>query len=478
MNLKNHIRIAFATRRLATALSTTVVLAGTVGLTSHLRAEEAFGGSQPQDALANLDFREVIQTAKAKVFPAVVYIKCVIETHEAGERKSVETSGSGVVISQDGQVLTNWHVIDKATSVRCLLSDGRAFDAEVIGSDKSIDFALIQLKLDDNTLSLPIAEFGASRELNEGDFVMAMGAPWGLNRSVSIGIVSCTRRFLDGSSEYSLWLQTDAAINPGNSGGPLVNTAGQIVGINTLGMTMGDNVGFSIPSETLQLLIPQIQQFGEVKWTWTGLQLQPLRDFNKDMYFEGTEGVIVAGVDPGSPAEEAGIKTRDRILSVNQYSLNALTGEDLPAVRRHLGLLPKDEAMAILIQRGEENISIDLTPREKGKVEGGELDCPRWDLTVKAINQFDNQQLYFYRQKGVFIFGIKYPGNASNSRLRDSDIIISIDNQNVESLDDIKQIHKETLDNIEAKHKIVFEVLRNGLTQRVVLDIGRDYSKE
>src|SRR5437867_9862066 len=157
---------------------------------------QAQGGSQTGDTrgLERLDFREVINSAKNKVFPTVVFIKCMRESFEGGKNVSVEVSGSGVLISANGEVLSNWHVIEKATEVRCLLYDGRALDAKVLGSVKEVDLAVLQLKLTPGAESLPYAELGDSGKLKEGDFVMAMGAPWGLTRSVSIGIVSCARR--------------------------------------------------------------------------------------------------------------------------------------------------------------------------------------------------------------------------------------------------------------------------------------------
>src|SRR5262249_49938605 len=150
-------------------------------------------------------------------------------------------------------------------SVRCLLSDGRPMNAKVLGSDKDTDLALLQLDAPTGAGPLPSAAFGDSLALKEGDFVMAMGAPWGLNRSVAIGIISCSRRYLSDISEYSLWLQTDAAINPGNSGGPLVNTDGRIVGINARGMGgWAEGMGFAIPSETIGHLLPQLREHGHV----------------------------------------------------------------------------------------------------------------------------------------------------------------------------------------------------------------------
>ena len=424
------------------------------------------------------DFREVVKSAKDKVFPAVVFIKCLQETHEGGKRITQEVVGSGVIITPDGEILSNWHVVEKSVEVRCLLFDGRAFDAEVIGSDKDTDLSLLKLKLPKDTAPLPYAKLGDSEKLKEGEFVMAMGAPWGLNRSVSVGIISCMRRYLPNNSEYSLWLQTDASISPGNSGGPLVNTAGDIVGINTRAMFFGGDMGFAIPATTIRFIVAQLRKFKKVNWSWTGLQLQPLKDFRKNIYFEGNEGVIVAETDPESPARRAGIRVRDRILRVNGRPITAMWEEDLPAVRKTLGLLEKDKPARIELRRNGKTLTVELTPREKGKVEGEELDCPRWDMTVKAINQFDNEDLYFYRKKGIFVFGVKYPGNAINANLQIEDIILQIGGKEVKTLEDIKKIHKEAFDNIEKKHRIVFTILRNGLMQQKVLDFSRDYEKE
>jgi serine protease Do len=430
------------------------------------------------EGLAQLDFREVIKKAKDKVFPALIFIKAIREGHEAGKKLSHEVVGSGAIISPKGEALTNWHVVDRATEVRCLLLDGRAMAAKVLGSDKDSDLALLQLQVPADSPPLPHAVLGDSGHLKEGDFVMAMGAPWGLARSVSIGVVSCTRRYLPGRSEYSLWLQTDASISPGNSGGPLVNTDGEVVGINAIGSRLGGDLGFAIPSDTVKVLLPRLREQGRVKWSWTGLQLQPLRDFERNMYFAGTEGVMVSGTDPESPARRAGFLSSDRIVKVNGKPVAGVTEEDLPAIRQGLGLLPKGEAARFELVRNSQALTIELKPTDKGEVEGEELDCPRWDLTLKAINQFDTPSLYFHRQKGVFIFGVQYPGNAQAANLMRGDILLSIDGKEVTTLAEAAAIHKEALANVQKKHKVVISVLRNGLMRQVVLDFSRDSEKE
>ncbi|HNX26691.1 MAG TPA: trypsin-like peptidase domain-containing protein [Phycisphaerae bacterium] len=426
-----------------------------------------------------VDFRTVVKSAKDKVFPAVVYIKCLMENMESGKKVTHEVAGSGVIISPKGEVLTNWHVVDKAVEIRCLLLDGRYFDADKIGQDKDTDLALLQLKYPkEKPQKFIYAELGDSAGMLEGDFVMAMGAPWGLNRSVTMGIIACTKRYLPDNSEYSYWFQTDAAISPGNSGGPLVDTDGKVIGINTRGIMVGGDTGFTIPSDTIKLIIARLREFGEANWSWTGLQLQPLKDFNKNIYFEGTQGVIVAETDPESPARRGGIKQRDRIIEINGTPVTAAWSEDLPEIRRLIGLLPKNKDAVFKVIRDGKTLDFKIKPRKKGKVEGEELECPRWDITVKAINQFDNPDLYFYCKQGVFVYGVKYPGNGSEAGLGQQDIILKIDGKSVKTLEDVRKINEQAIKDIDKNHRMIFTVLRNGLMQQIVVDYARDYEKE
>ena len=424
------------------------------------------------------DFREVVRSARARVFPAVVYIRAIRQAMESGRARGEEVGGSGVVVGADGEVLTNWHVIDRVDQVRCLLSDGRHFKAQVLASDADLDLALLKLEVPEGGPDLPVAELGRSGTLEEGDFVMAMGAPWGLNRSVSVGIISCTRRYLPENSEYSLWLQTDASISPGNSGGPLVDTDGRIVGINTLGRTSGGDLGFAVPADTIREVLDRMRQRHEVGWSWLGLRLQPLRDFDRDMWFEGSEGVIVASVDPGSPAEAAGIRSRDRLLTVAGAPCVGLTAEDLPTIRRRLALLPADVPVPIEVLRGTERMSLTATPVIKGKVQGDELECPRWGLTAKAINRFENPELHRQRAEGVFIFGVRSPGNAANAGFQPNDIIVEVEGRPVATLADLEAAHTDSVRNLAQKKRVLVKLLRSGQIRQSVLDISRDYERE
>ena len=188
--------------------------------------------------------------------------------------------------------------------------------------------------------------------------------------------------------------------------------------------------------------------------------------------------MIVAETEPDSPARRAGILKQDRILAVNGAPLTAMSQEDVPAVRRFLGKLPKGKEATFKIQRNGKTLDLKLTPRAKGKVEGEELDCPRWNMSCKTINQFENKTLYFIKQKGVFVFGVKYPGNASSSGIQQNDIITKIDTKPITTLAELEAAYKELVKNVGTKHRVKINVLRNGQFRQVVLNFQRDYDKE
>lgn len=448
-------------------------LAGLAGLS--LSASALIGGAKPESLPA--DFRQVVNHAKQSVFPAVVYLRCVLENNELGHRLRVTASGSGVLVSPDGELVTNWHVVNRALEVRCLLNDGRAFAADIVGQDKDTDIALVRLRLPAGE-TVPFARLGESAKLQEGDFVMALGAPWGLNRSVSFGIVACARRYLPEGSEYSSWIQTDASISPGNSGGPLVDTEGRVVGINARGSMQGGDMGFAIPADTVAIVLPRLRDGGDADWAWTGLQLQPLRDFQRNITFEGDEGVIIVGTDDNSPAREAGFLARDRLLAIEGAPATALMEENLPEVRRRLALLPADRPARLDIVRDGRRMTLSLSPRIKGRVLGEELACPRWDFTVKAINQFEVPELYFQRAEGVYVFGVRSPGNASGSGLAPRDILLKVNGVEVRSLDDVRALHARSLAALESggPRRLVLSVLRGGRAVQVAIDVTRDFS--
>ena len=414
-------------------------------------------------------FQAVVQQAGEKVFPALVYIRAVRDELSGGRDSAVAVSGSGVVISADGEVVTNHHVIDKASDIRVLLNDGRAFEAKLVGSDKDTDIALLKLKLPPETPPLAFAEF-ADSPAHEGEFVMALGAPWGLNRSVSIGIISCANRYLPDHGEYSLWYQTDAAISPGNSGGPLIDTDGRIVGINTLGMMTGGAVGFTIPAATIKVVLPRLRRYGKANWAWFGLHFQPLRDFDRNIFQPYSHGVVVAATDVGSPARRAGFESNDLLVAIDGVPVTVTTGEALPALRRTLGLVPFGRKVTFTVERAGKTLELRAAAAEKGTVEGDELSLNGWGFTAKAINRFDNPNLYFYRNRGVFVYGVKEYGGAARGGLHKQDIIVSVNGRMIDTLADLSEAYGNAEKNSAETRRSVMVVMRSGATVRLTIN--------
>ena len=423
------------------------------------------------------DFRGTVSEAKDAVFPSLVYIRVVMKDLEGGKDEKAQASGSGVIISPDGELVTNHHVVDKATDIRCQLPDGSSYPAKVIGQDKDIDIALLKLERPEGSPPLPAAKL-SDRKAEVGEVVLAMGAPWGLARSVSMGIVSCNDRYLEGAGKYTLWYQTDAAISPGNSGGPLVDTDGMVIGINARGHLFGDQA-FTIPSPVIIEALPRLREKGVADWAWFGLDLQPLNDFEHSISFSASEGVIVSGSEPGSPARKAGFLPNDRIVSMDGEKVTARNWEDLPALERRLGRLPFNVPVAFEVDRGGKTMTISAAPAEKGRVEGEEKAFERWGFTAKEINRFDVPELAFFAPEGgVFISAILWDGNADNCGFLRGDILQSIDGRPVMTVDELSAMYDEALKNIASKSKMTVDLLRRGRKTQLVLNYLEDTEKE
>jgi serine protease Do len=426
----------------------------------------------------HMDFRAIISRAKAEVFPALIFVKPIVADYGSGEKKQQEVFGSGVIISADGYAVTNWHVVDKAVSINCVLFDKRQVPVQLVGSDRDTDLALLKLPAPEGT-SYPYARCADTAQVHEGDFVMALGSPFGFQRSISLGIISNAQRYIGFDTEYKFntWIQTDAAINPGNSGGPLIDTRGAIVGINTLGVD-GSGIGFSIPAAMVQDTVERLKRDGKVARAYTGLRLQALKDFHSNTFVASAHGVLIAGVEENSPAARAGIRAGDILLAIAGRPVEGAYAEMLPAIWRQLADLKVDSPVALDLQRGGQSMSVQLTPEQKGASEGEDFDCRRWNMTVKEINKYRTPQLYYLREKGVFVQGIRYPGNAGNSGLGHRDIILTIDKEPIEKIEDVQRVYERILQDDKREKKVVIEVLRSGLPKWIVLDYRRDYEEE
>ena len=227
--------------------------------------------------------------------------------------------GSGFIIHKDGYILTNAHVIENSDSVQIALSTGGLFKGKIIGMDRVADLAIIKI---DSPVPLPVIPLGHSNELKPGDWVMAIGSPFGLDLTVTVGIVSAKGRSL-GATPYDDFIQTDTPINPGNSGGPLINTQGEVVGINTAVMQMGQGLGFSLPVDLAKKLIPELKAHGKVTRSWLGVSVQDISLADKESLKLGVDqGSLVREVVVDSPAYKAGLKMNDVIVEFDGHTIN------------------------------------------------------------------------------------------------------------------------------------------------------------
>ena len=420
------------------------------------------------------DFRTVIQRAQQKVFPALVFVKPIKQHLAGGERKRTQTFGSGIIISPDGLVVTNSHVAKDAAEIKCVLYNREQLPAEIVGVDPDTDLALIQLTLPEVHPSLPTISFGDSDTVSEGQFVMALGSPFGFARSISFGIVSSSRRYLS-RGPYNLWIQTDAAINPGNSGGPLVNDRGEVIGINTLQAAVAQNIGFAIPANTVKAVIAQLREHGEVPRSYTGIQFQPLKDFLRDVILNHETGVVVAGVDDRSPAIRADLKAGDLILSCNGKELHGVYLEDLPAIRTYFASLSIDEPANLVVQRDSEILTTTVTPSRKASDVSEGIELEMWNCSAQEISTFRTPTLAYFAPKGVYILGVRRPGNAEKSGLRVGDVVLSVNKQPAWNLADLKTLYERLTRLERGKRAALLEIMRAGHRFFMVLDFNTDY---
>ncbi|MBI3989613.1 MAG: trypsin-like peptidase domain-containing protein [candidate division NC10 bacterium] len=255
--------------------------------------------------------------------PAVVQVRVAgasAATSSLGPRQPRRAQGSGFLISQDGYVVTAQHVVGEGSQVEVVLFDGRHLRGQVLGKDRRVDLALIKVE---GASDLPFLPLGDSDRLKLGELVMALGSPFGLDYSVSLGIVGRRGVNDEAPSPAFEFIQTDAAVNPGNSGGPLVNMAGQVVGVTTMA-ARGGSLGFSIPINLVKALLPQLLERGAIIWGWLGIQIEEVDDELAEL--EGLplgKGVLVSAVLPGQPADQGGIRVGDIILSIDEVAINS-----------------------------------------------------------------------------------------------------------------------------------------------------------
>ncbi|MBX3465106.1 MAG: PDZ domain-containing protein [Planctomycetes bacterium] len=391
------------------------------------------------------DIKAQIEFAKSKVYPALVNIAVVTKSYEGGRTVRRPSAGSGTVVSPAGHVITNYHVVEGAERVTCTLPTGETIAARVLAEDPAIDFAVLQLDLKrrrDPNVGLPFATLGDSDTVSVGDYVLAVGNPLALSSSMTLGIVSNTRRvftdFLGTETDdldiggqktgmFTLWIQTDALILPGNSGGAMVNLRGEIVGMNTRG---GAGMGFATPSNLLAKSLNQIVTYGEVRRGWLGVQVKPMPD-------PARRGALVAHVAPGSPAAVAGIVPGDRLLAIGGAPLQCRFLEDLPLVYGAIADLAPGSTVDVRLDSGR---SVPVVVGRWEKFLAEEREFRNVGITLRNVTAPLAEARGWPDAHGVLITGIRpgRPIEAARPELAVGDVIRALDGNAVATIADLE----------------------------------------
>lgn len=340
--------------------------------------------------------------------------------------------GSGFIISSDGYIFTNNHVVERADKIRIKLADGREYDAEVKGQDANTDVAL--LKINPDASLLPIVKIGNSDKLRVGDAVFAIGNPFGLEQTVTAGIVSAKGRVI-GSGPYDNFIQTDASINPGNSGGPLFNLDGDVVGINTAIVARGQGIGFAIPINTAKEMLEDLKTKGRVTRGWLGVAVQDVtREIAEGFKLKDIRGALVSDVIKGEPAERAGILTGDIIIAVDGRKI-----QDTSALLRTVAVIPVGKKVIIAVLRDGQEKHLDITVgerKEKKELARQVQPSDRLGMTVQEITPEMAAHFGLADKTGVVVTQVKEGGAAEESGLRIQDIILQINRIKIKSMKD------------------------------------------
>jgi len=464
-------RTAFLTLSALTAIS----------LTRPALAETAVPGAKLADELSQA-FEQVAEG----ITPSVVTISTETKVKKSANKgndalrdflgedfmdKMVPTPqrglGTGVIVDEQGHILTNNHVIGEADEVTVRLNSEKTVKAKVVGVDPRTDLAVIKIKVKE---TLPkVAKLGDSDRLKIGEWVVAAGASFGLDNTITAGIVSAKGRAISGNGQYEDFIQTDAAINPGNSGGPLVNLKGEVIGINTAivsksGGYMG--IGFAIPVNMARQVMDSLISKGKVTRGWLGVGIQNLsEDLSASFKFDGTEGALVGHVDPKGPAKTAGFRQgdiitqlgKDKIKNVNQ--LRNLVAAIKPGTSVPLSVIRNGKSISIPVEIGELPSQVD-EPVTTPSGEDEEL-----GLTLEEFDEGSARKLKTSRSKGLVVTEVDPQGLAAKADLQPGDVLVSINDTEVSTLAEFKAAAEKG----DAKKGILLVVESRGMERFALL---------
>jgi serine protease Do len=432
------------------------VISGALALWLLLGAGLVSAQQRSQDAL-----RQDLVVARNKVYPALVNISVVMRYFADGRAQRAPAGGSGVIITPDGYVVTNFHVAGHTTRITCTLGTGEALDAAVVADDPLTDLSILKLRLDrraDRKAPLPYAALGDSDALHVGDFVLAMGNPLMLSSSMTLGIVSNNKRvFTDFTGTkledmeldegertglFTRWIQHDALILPGNSGGPLVNLKGQVVGINELG---GNGMGFAIPSNIVSQVFQEVRRYGAVRRSWLGFTVLPVHKIGRKA------GVLVAAIIPDSPAARAGMQPGDILLALNGAPTDIEFFEQVPLLYQQVASLPAGQPVHIKLLRHDAVKTVTATAAPMERFLGEEEEWRDLGLTARGMTRMMALARYLPDPRGVLVTGVRpgYPCETAQPKLVAGDIIRTIDGKPIPDVAALRQALAAKADHAE-----------------------------
>lgn len=388
------------------------------------------------------EVRKAVDIAVEKVYPALVRIHVVEVNYWSGKEQKYEAAGSGVIISPEGYVITNHHVAGKTKQILCTLANKEEIEAELVGTDALADIAVIKLH-SDGKQQFPFARFGDSSKIQVGDYVLAMGSPYALSQSVTMGIVSNTtlvmpelfwpfKFTMEGEDVGSIvrWIGHDAAIYGGNSGGPLVNLQGDIIGINEM------DIGLSgaIPGNLAKSIAEQLIKQGKISRSWIGFEIQPLLKFSGQQ-----KGILISGTIEGSPSDQAGFKPGDILIRVAGQEVTVRFAEELPIFNQLIASLPVGKEVEMVVVRDGKEKTLKVTTKEREEARPKEQELTEWGITVRDISLLMQKALKRETRDGIFVTSIRAGGPCDEAKpsINERDVIVAVDSTPVKNVKEL-----------------------------------------